>query len=76
MTREPKIAGSGAVLGRSTWGDVHDTLTSADQDTLDVKQLEALAEADFWLGRPRESISWRLRRRHAGRRSLLSWNQI
>jgi DNA-binding CsgD family transcriptional regulator len=38
---------------------VHDRLAAADPDALDVRELEALAEAAFWLGRPRESISAR-----------------
>lgn len=64
---------------RSSWQDVYDQL-AAGSETLDAGGLEALADAAFWTGRPRESISARQRayQRHrdagdAGRSAMTAW---
>ncbi len=41
------------------WAAVYDRLAAVDSDELSTKDLERLAEAAFWLGRPREAISAR-----------------
>jgi ATP/maltotriose-dependent transcriptional regulator MalT len=43
----------------ATWNEIYGQLAVADAATLDVDDLESLAEAAFWLGRPRESIAAR-----------------
>jgi DNA-binding NarL/FixJ family response regulator len=43
------------------WAAVYHRLTGADPKALSVAELEALAEAAFWLGKPRESIAARQR---------------
>lgn len=50
-----------AVAAPSPWRGVYDRLVAADPAELDVRRLEQLAEAAFWLGRPREAISARQR---------------
>jgi DNA-binding NarL/FixJ family response regulator len=44
-----------------SWDAVYHRLTGADLKTLSVAELEKLAEAAFWLGKPRESIAARQR---------------
>lgn len=46
---------------RPSWSGVYDALANTDPTTLGADDFEALAEAAFWLGRPRESISARQR---------------
>lgn len=46
-------------LGQSSWSQAHRALSTADPGALAIADLERLAEAAFWLGRPRESISAR-----------------
>ncbi|HEX6338040.1 MAG TPA: LuxR C-terminal-related transcriptional regulator [Jiangellaceae bacterium] len=41
------------------WDAVYDRLSAVSLDSLPVTDLEALAEAAFWLGRPREAIAAR-----------------
>lgn len=43
------------------WRDVYQRFAASDPATLDADDLERLAEAAFWLGRPRESIAARQR---------------
>jgi DNA-binding NarL/FixJ family response regulator len=59
MSRETDSARSRTATGRTSWSEVYDALAAADPDTLGAGELEALAEAAFWLGRPRDSISAR-----------------
>jgi DNA-binding NarL/FixJ family response regulator len=46
---------------RPVWPDVYTRLSAADPAGLDATELAALAEATFWLGRPRETIAARQR---------------
>jgi DNA-binding NarL/FixJ family response regulator len=57
VSRAAKTAHSHA----DAWDVVYHRLTAADPMALSVAELEALAEAAFWLGKPRESIAARQR---------------
>lgn len=61
MDRQPREGTEAA------WRHVYDDLAPLDQATLGVDDLERLAEAAFWLGRPREVVAAR-RRAYACRR--------
>jgi ATP/maltotriose-dependent transcriptional regulator MalT len=47
--------------GGERWRARHQELSSRDPDDLDADQLEELARACFWLGRPRDAIAARQR---------------
>jgi ATP/maltotriose-dependent transcriptional regulator MalT len=57
VSRAAKTAQSHA----DAWDVVYHRLTAADPKALSVAELEVLAEAAFWLGKPRESIAARQR---------------
>lgn len=59
MNRETHPGQSNASADPAAWVDVYGELSAADPLTLGVDELESLAEAAFWLGRPRESITAR-----------------
>ncbi|HEX6233547.1 MAG TPA: LuxR C-terminal-related transcriptional regulator [Jiangellaceae bacterium] len=48
-----------ATTGPTSSDEVYAALATADPNELSTEQLERLAEAAFWLGRPRETISAR-----------------
>jgi ATP/maltotriose-dependent transcriptional regulator MalT len=59
VSRETQAERSQASTAQTAWGDVYSELASADPGTLGVDELESLADAAFWLGLPRESITAR-----------------
>jgi ATP/maltotriose-dependent transcriptional regulator MalT len=59
VSRETQGERLQASIAPATWGEIYDELGTANPATLAVDQLESLAEAAFWLGKPRESIAAR-----------------
>lgn len=57
MAESAVVAGSGE--GSARWLDLYRELATGDLAGLDADQLECLAQAAFWLGRPREAITAR-----------------
>lgn len=53
------VSSSPTATADPSWPETHARLAAADPGTLSTDELELLAEAAFWLGRPRETIAAR-----------------